>query len=124
MNRRDLIDELRLDARLAFRLFGRSPAFYAAAVLTLAVGIGANGALFCILRSALLQPLPYRHPSELAVVSLGGPNQVSSNSGAPRRWQPAVRARRSSPSVGSLRLVMDGGRWAVRDAIHCGATDR
>jgi hypothetical protein len=36
--------------------------------------------VFSILRSALLQPLPYRNPSELAVVSLGGPNQVSSGS--------------------------------------------
>lgn len=68
VRRRQTLDELRQDTRLAFRLFRRSPAFFAAAVLTLAVGVGANGAVFSILQAALLQPLPYHDPSELVMV--------------------------------------------------------
>jgi predicted permease len=62
------IEQLRQDVHLAFRLFRRSPAFFVAAVLTLAIGIGANGAVFSILRSTLLQPLPYRNPDELVLL--------------------------------------------------------
>lgn len=68
MKRRELVDELRQDTQLAIRLFQRSPMFFAATVLTLALGIGANGAVFSILQAALLQPLPYRDPSELVIL--------------------------------------------------------
>jgi len=68
VNRREMIDELRQDTRLAFRLFRRSPGFFVGAMLTLAIGIGANGAVFSILQSTLLQPLPYRNPDELVML--------------------------------------------------------
>ncbi|MEP6496133.1 MAG: ADOP family duplicated permease [bacterium] len=79
MNRRESMDELRQDVRLAFRLFRRSPLFFAAAALTLAVGIGANGAVFSILQSTLLQPLPYRNPAELAMIWLTTASQSPSS---------------------------------------------
>jgi hypothetical protein len=78
MKRRELVDELRQDTQLAIRLFQRSPMFFSAAVLTLAVGIGANGAVFSILQAALLQPLPYRDPSELVILERTRANQARS----------------------------------------------
>jgi MacB-like periplasmic core domain len=56
------------DFRYAARTFLRSPAFTATAVITLALGIGANTAIFSLVHTLLLQPLPYRDPSRLIVV--------------------------------------------------------
>lgn len=63
-----LVDALRQDIRLSFRLMRRSPIFFGTAIFTLALGIGANGAVFSILQSALLQPLPYDHASRLVML--------------------------------------------------------
>jgi putative ABC transport system permease protein len=56
------------DVRHAFRIFRRAPLFYAGLLATLALGIGANGAVFGILQAVLLQPLPYDHPDEVVMV--------------------------------------------------------
>jgi len=56
------------DVRQALRIFRREPAFAAAAVLTLALGIGANTALFAVVEAALLRPLPFERASELVVL--------------------------------------------------------
>lgn len=53
------------DARLTMRLLRQQPAFAAVAILTLAVGIGANTAVFSVLNSVVLSPLPYDEPQQL-----------------------------------------------------------
>jgi predicted permease len=56
------------DVRLAARAFARAPGFTTAAVLSLAIGIGANTALFSVVDALLLQPLPYADAGRLAIL--------------------------------------------------------
>jgi len=64
------IDALVQDARFALRTFRRAPAFTAVAVLTLAIGIGANTAIFSAVDALLIRPLPFPHPEQLMKVGL------------------------------------------------------
>ncbi|HEY8022237.1 MAG TPA: ABC transporter permease, partial [Thermoanaerobaculia bacterium] len=68
------IAALAQDLRHALRSLGRSPLFTAVALLSLAVGIGANAAIFGLLDQVLLRPLPVSAPGRLALLSANGPN--------------------------------------------------
>ena len=62
------LDELRHDVRFAFRQMLATPAFTFVATLTLALGIGANSAIFALVDATLLRPLPFRDPDRVVVL--------------------------------------------------------
>ena len=62
------VEGLLQDVRQAFRTLRRAPAFALMAILTLALGIGANTAISTVVNAVLLQPLPYERPEELVMI--------------------------------------------------------
>jgi predicted permease len=73
------IESVAADIRYALRALGRAPAFTTVVVLTLALGIGANTAIFSVVRGVLLKPLPHRDGDRLVYLrhSMDGPGGAS-----------------------------------------------
>ena len=70
MDRAEFLTELKQDIAYAVRMMRRTPAFTAAALLTLALGIGANSAIFSVVNGVLLQSLPFRDAERLHVLQM------------------------------------------------------
>ena len=64
-----MIERLAQDLRSAARTFRRAPGFLLLPVLTIAIGVGANAAIFSIVNAVLLRPLPFARPNDLVLVT-------------------------------------------------------
>ena len=74
------LDHFLRDVRYASRSLQKSPGFAAAVIITLALGIGANTAIFSVVHAVLLKPLPYSHPDQIYSVEVVTPARRQSSS--------------------------------------------
>src|SRR5262245_5460991 len=96
-----MVDSGLRDLRYALRMLSRNPGFTAVAVLTLALGIGANTAIFSMFESVVLAPLPYRDAERLVTVW----QSISVNSRIPPSWPNFQDWRRDARSFEQVSAI-------------------
>lgn len=116
-----LEDEMFQDLRFGARMLLKNPGFTALIVLTLALGIGANAALFSVVNGVLLNPLPYPQPDQLITLHQSKPNFATGAIPYPnfRDWQRenqtfaamAISRGTSFSLIGAGEAEQVGGRW-------------
>jgi predicted permease len=107
-----MMDVFWRDVRFALRGLGRSPAFTAIAVLTLALGIGANTAIFSVVYSVLLRPLNYADPEQLVSIRAGfagsGAKDIPSSQPEYQDYRREVTALKDLAAVYPININLTG----------------
>jgi predicted permease len=117
-------DELRRDLRYGLRSLAKAPSFTAAAALTIALGVGANTAVFSLMDAVLLRPLPVADPSSLVFLTAAGNNGTPA--APPYKAFPALREKTASFAgmaafaTDELRIEIGGHPEPVNGQIASG----
>ena len=104
-----LLDDSMRDIRHGLRVMRRAPGFTAAALVTLALGIGATSAIFSVVRTVMLEPLPYRDPERIVAVWETNRGGTSRNVIAPANfvaWRERSRTLEHLGMVGPTNVAM------------------
>jgi putative ABC transport system permease protein len=99
------------DIRYAVRALRKSPGFAIATILTLALGIGANSAIFSVVNAVLLKPLPYKNPDQLTLVYTTAPGGVQNFVSQPdlEDWRASSRSFSGFASLVPQSVNLTGG---------------
>ena len=100
------------DLRYAFRTFRKSPLFSAVAVLSLALGIGANTAIFTLIHQLILQPLPVKNPDQLVMLA-GRGRHYGGNNGRDKLSYPMYQDIRGQNQVFSGMFCSNGDTMSL-----------
>src|SRR6478672_5169033 len=114
-----------LDLRYAIRSFLRRPAFLAAALMTIALGTGANAAIFSVVDAVLLRPLPYPDADRIVRIVQNRPPGATAGGGMPPRlaalstddlqaWRTRTTTLSHLAAYGTLALTLTGRDEPVR----------
>ena len=103
-----MFNDLARDLVYACRLLKKSPAFTLAAILTLAIGIGANTAVFSAIYSVLLRPLPFEDPDHLVLITEYSPGSVAKTGSPLPRYQARAAAATAYTSTAAYWNVSGG----------------
>jgi putative ABC transport system permease protein len=118
------LESLARDMRLSLRTLRRTPSFTVIAVLVMALGIGANVALFTVVRGVLLKPLPFHDPDRLVMVSEGALREgvtVDTNivsGGMYAEWKKENRSYSSLALAQGIRVGLSGSNGQLPEKLN------
>jgi putative ABC transport system permease protein len=111
------------DVRYGVRTLARTPGFAAVAILVMALGIGANVALFTVVRSVLLKPLPFKDPDRLMMLYENSSEQFPYNAiagGVFAEWQKQNRSYSNLSLIGDAELNLSGAGGQLPEKMRGG----
>jgi predicted permease len=122
MRRVNFVEDLARDLRFTFRSLAKTPGFTTVVVATLALGIGANAAIFTLVRGVLLRPLDYPKPDQLMDLTAESPATGSARN--PISAPEYLEFRRMNGSFSSVGAYSTGGAAYTTGEVNLTAGDR
>jgi putative ABC transport system permease protein len=120
------VETTMIDLQYAWRMLRKTPGFSAVAIATLALGIGANTAIFSVINAVLIEPLPFKDPSRLVALweeqarRPGRPNPIGPANYL--RWRERAQSFENMSLFTGTRLNLTGAGAPVELAVHVVST--